>query len=185
LDNKQTIDPIAATRHWLKQVVIGLNLCPFAQKPFVKNQIRFVHFEGSAESDLEELFEREAKLLMEKPPSEIETTLIIHPNCGTDFYTYLDLVDRMQDIIVEQDLEGEVQVASFHPDYQFAGTQKDDLENYTNRSPFPMLHLIREESLEEALEHYENPEQIPANNIKKMNELGLEKILKLLEFPVK
>ena len=172
---------INLTKNWVEQLVIGLNLCPFAKLPFQQNRIRYVVELSKSEEDLFHTFLAEVLLLTEKPASEIETTLIIHPNTLNDFYDYLSFVNTANNKIDEVGLRGTIQLASFHPDYQFAGTNPEDPENYTNRSPSPMLHLIREDSIEKALEHYPNPEMIPERNIETMNRLSLEGIQKLLK----
>ena len=171
---------IDLTKNWLEKLVIGLNLCPFAKLPFNQNRIRYVVESGDKEA-LMQTFLSELALLTEKTDKEVETTLIIHPNVLTDFYDYLDFVAEADEQIDDSGLRGTIQVASFHPDYQFAGTNPEDVENYTNRSPFPMLHLIREDSIEKALEHYPDPEMIPERNIETMKRLGLEGVQQILK----
>ncbi len=163
---------VEETRRWVEHFVVGLNLCPFARTPFRNGRIRYVLYEGEDVVELARLMVREAHWLSLQPASEVETTLLIHPNALPDFYDYLDFLEEAELLIRENGLEGIIQVASFHPDYQFAGTEADAPENYTNRSPYPMLHLLREEILEKALEQIEHPEQIPEENIEKMNRLG-------------
>ncbi len=167
---------IEQTRRWVEHFVVGLNLCPFARHPFRNGLIRYVVYEDSDIVELARLMVKEAHWLSQQPARELETTLIIHPNALLDFYDYLDFLEETTLLIRENGLEGIVQVASFHPQYQFAGTEPDAPENFTNRSPFPMLHLLREELIEQALEHYENPELIPQRNIDRMNKLGAEGI---------
>ena len=171
---------IDLTKNWLEKLVIGLNLCPFAKLPFNQNRIRYVVESGDKEA-LMQTFLSELALLTEKTDKEVETTLIIHPDVLTDFYDYLDFVAEADEQIDDSGLRGTIQVASFHPDYQFAGTNPEDVENYTNRSPFPMLHLIREDSIEKALEHYPDPEMIPERNIETMKRLGLEGVQQILK----
>ncbi len=172
---------IEATKNWLEKVVVGLNLCPFARQPFSTGRVRYVVYEGTDIVQLAIRMIQEAQYLKEHPSAEVETTLLILSNALPDFLDYLDFVAEGEWLIRENGLEGVIQLASFHPDYQFAGTEPEAPENYTNRSPYPMLHLLREESIERVLEHYENPEEIPARNIEKMQELGVEGIRKLLE----
>ena len=174
-------DYLEKTRNWVEKFVIGLNLCPFAKRPFSQGRIRFVLEETDNKELLAQTFVKECLHLVKTPSSELETTLLIHPNILRSFEDYLAFIEVLETIMVELDLEGVLQVASFHPDYQFAGTKEQDPENFTNRSPFPMLHLIREDSISAALEQYENPEVIPEVNIAKMNQLGAEGIRKLLD----
>ncbi len=172
---------IEATRHWVEKIVVGLNLCPFARLPFTTGRIRYVMYEGADVVQLARLMVEEARYLQRIPALEVETTLLILSNALPDFRDYLDFLEEAEWLIRENGLEGIIQVASFHPHYQFAGTSPEAPENYTNRSPFPMLHLLREESVERALERYIDPEKIPERNIKKMQELGVEGVKKLME----
>ena len=170
---------ILKTRRWLANFVIGYNLCPFAKLPFQTNKIRYRVYEGT---DLEQLaldLTDEILLLKAIPASEIETTLFIHPNILNDFYDYNDFLEIADNILLQTGMTGEIQIASFHPDYQFAGTEHADAENFTNRAPFPMLHLIREESVEKARTFYPDIEGIPDRNIEKLRELGTEEILRI------
>ena len=160
------------TTAWIKDFVIQYQLCPFAAQPFQEDRIKYVLFEGS---DVEALVEKtflEALQLKEIDPKEVETTLIIHPIALIDFEDYISTVEQMQEDLEKIGLEGVVQLASFHPDYQFAETQRDDPENFTNRSPYPMIHLLREESVEKVITLYPDTENIPVENIKTMNKLG-------------
>lgn len=163
---------IADTRAWLENVVIGLNLCPFASKPFREDAIRFVCSEAATEQQLLEELQSELLTLDNSPVDVIETTLLIVPNFLQDFFDYNQFLEWGDRLLRREQCEGIVQLASFHPDYCFAGAEPDDAENLTNRSPFPMLHLIREDSLEAALEKYPDSDRIPESNIAKMNELS-------------
>ena len=169
------------TQGWVEKVVVGLNLCPFAAKPHRFGLIRYVVEEGSTTEELSAALLQEARHLLGSSPKAIETTLIIHPNVLLDFLDYNDYLGEAEDLMHEQAWDGLLQLASFHPDYQFAGTAPDEASNYTNRSPYPMLHLLREDSLERALAEYENPESIPERNIERMQALGRPGILKLLK----
>lgn len=174
------INFIQHTKNWIETVVIGLNLCPFAGKPFREDKIRYVL---QATPDLTHLMDKvviEATTLANDQTNDIETTLIIHPDLLNDFYDYLDFVDYVNESLEGLGLEGVIQVASFHPDYQFEGTQASDPENYTNRSPYPMVHLIKEASVSKAVDTYPDIESIPDNNIQTMNDLGIEGIQDLL-----
>jgi len=173
---------ILKTRRWLANFVIGYNLCPFAKLPFQKDKIRYRVFEGE---DLEQLaldLTDEILLLKGMPASEVETTLFIHPNILNDFYDYNDFLEIADNILLQTGMTGELQIASFHPDYQFAGTEHGDAENFTNRSPFPILHLLREESVEKATTFYPDVEEIPERNITQLKALGTEKIRKILNY---
>ncbi len=156
---------------WLDNVVIGLNLCPFAAKPRRLQQVHFDLFQGTKDMDLLEHLHRALIALEEKKPDERETSIIIIENHLKDFDDYNQFLDYADGLLEQEGWLGQFQVASFHPAYQFADTQADDSENLTNRAPFPLLHLIREEQLEMAVEKYSQPELIPENNIKRMAEL--------------
>ncbi|NJN34636.1 MAG: DUF1415 domain-containing protein [Saprospiraceae bacterium] len=174
-------DILQITKNWLNTFVLGLNLCPFARHPLRHGKVRFVVFEGNDLEALTETFVRELAYLDQTPPSVCDTTLIILGEILSDFEDYLDFIE-MSEIVVEQlDLEGVFQVASFHPDYQFEETEPFEAENYTNRSPFPIIHLLRENSVTRAIEAFPEVGDIPARNIETMNNLGLEKIKKMLD----
>ncbi|MEO7478490.1 MAG: DUF1415 domain-containing protein, partial [Lysobacteraceae bacterium] len=145
-------DPIAATRRWLERAVIGLNLCPFAKAVYAKQQVRFVVSDATTTEALLEVLITELLLLRDADPQTIDTTLLIHPHVLTGFLDYNDFLEVADEAVAELDLEGIIQVASFHPDYQFAGTAPDDVSNCSNRSPFPTLHLLREDSITRAVE---------------------------------
>jgi uncharacterized protein len=146
-----TVDPqIAATRDWVERIVVGLNLCPFAKPVLAADRIRFVVTNTHSKDALRAALEDELRTLHAADPNAIETTLLIHPNVLGDFLDYNDFLDVADAAVAALDLEGIIQIASFHPNYQFADAARDAVENYTNRSPFPMLHLLREESVERA-----------------------------------
>lgn len=167
------------TRQWVSQVVIGMGFCPFAAKPFQEDRIRYVVLtDGSLQHLLERVI-REAYHLDEHP--DTETTLILLPDQYPDFLDYLDVLDLAEQLLIDQDYEGIYQIASFHPLYQFADTAPDDPANYTNRSPYPMLHLIREASITRVLEHYPDPESIPERNRALTREKGLVAMMALRE----
>lgn len=164
--------PIETTQLWLQRAVIGLNLCPFAKAVVAKNQVRYVLSEAATpEALLEELGEELARL-RDTPAEEIDTTLIVHPQVLTDFLDYNDFLDLADGLVESMDLEGVLQVASFHPDYQFAGSEPDDIANFTNRSPYPTLHLLREDSVARAVEAFPDPDAIVERNIDRLRELG-------------
>ena len=163
---------IGATRRWLERSVIGLGLCPFAESPYRSQRVRFcVSEERSAAGLLEEL-RSELLHLHGADPRTCETTLLIHPWVLTDFIEFNDFLEVCEAAVVELDLEGELQVASFHPQYQFAGTAPSDIDNFTNRSPHPTLHLLREASVERALAAIADPAEIYRRNVRTLRALG-------------
>lgn len=163
---------VLATRDWLEKAVIGLDLCPFAKAVHLRGQIRYVVSEAETPRDLLEDLAEELQLLAAADPGEVDTTLLIHPRVLADFLDYNDFLGVAEETVAELGLEGEIQVASFHPCYQFAGTAPDDVENYTNRSPYPILHLLREASVERALDAFPEAAQIYEKNIETMRRLG-------------
>ena len=169
----------SAVQRWVEDLVVGLNLCPFAGRELVRNRIRFVVNEATTEERLLKALDGELALLNDN--TAIETTLLIHPRVLQEFPDYNQFLDRADQLLVHMGLEGVYQVASFHPHYQFAGTAADDAENYTNRSPYPVLHILREASLTRSIEDHPDVEEIPARNIEKMNQLGSEKLMALLQ----
>lgn len=163
---------ITQTSQWIEQVVIGLNFCPFAKRVFDKNLIAYqVANNQNIEDDLFSLIILCALL---DQNSELETGFVIYPNHYADFDAYLDFLELANQLLVEQEYEGIYQLASFHPQYCFDETEQNAAENYTNRSPYPMLHLLREQSLEKALEQYNNPDEIPLRNIEVARQKGAE-----------
>jgi hypothetical protein len=165
---------IDATKAWLEKAVIGLNLCPFAKAVHVKDQIRYAVTMAGTTEELQEELTKELQLLDAADPENIDTTLLIHPKVLTDFLDYNDFLDSADETVAQLGLEGIIQVASFHPDYRFADTAPDDIENYTNRSPFPILHLLRETSVERAVAAFPEAEEIFEKNIRTMHRLGHE-----------
>jgi len=163
---------IAATRRWLERSVIGLNLCPFAERVYRDDRVRLCVSEQRSASALLEDLRSELTRLNAADPDCCETTLLIHPWVLADFIEYNDFLEVCEATIVESGLEGELQVASFHPQYQFAGTQPDDIDNYTNRSPYPMLHLLRESSIERAIAALPDADEIYRRNIRTLRNLG-------------
>lgn len=165
---------IADTQAWLHKAVIGLNLCPFAKAVQVKNQIRYVVSGAtSAEALLQDLLQ-ELAFLRDADPATVETTLLIHPGVLADFLDYNDFLDVADAAVEELELDGDIQVASFHPGYQFDGTGPDDIENYSNRSPYPTLHLLRESSIDQAVQAFPDAANIYEANIETLQKLGLE-----------
>jgi len=174
-------DVTAITIAWLERIVIGLNLCPFAKAVHTKNQIRYVVSDGLKSDILLADLKRELKLLIETAPEQVESTLLIFSAALIEFVSYNHFLDLCNLVLGEMDLDGVVQIASFHPKYQFAGTVDEDVTNYTNRSPFPMLHLLREESVTRASEAFPNGDGIYERNIATMNALGKAKMDALME----
>jgi hypothetical protein len=163
---------IAATETWLEKAVIGLNLCPFAKAVHVRKQIRYVVSEADTPEALLSLLMDELQHLSDTDAETVDTTLIIHPNVLGDFEDYNEFLDVADAALEDMDLVGELQVASFHPDYQFADTHPNDIDNYTNRSPYPTLHLLREDSVEKAVEAFPEAAQIFEKNIATLRKLG-------------
>lgn len=162
------------TRHWLERAVIGLNLCPFAKAVHIRRQVRYaVSTATSAEHLYRDLLD-ELQHLHFTPAEETETTLLIHPYVLGEFLDYNDFLDAADSALEELELDGEIQIASFHPAYQFAGTEVDDASNYTNRAPYPILHLLRETSIERAVQAVPDTERIYERNIEVMRRLGRE-----------
>ncbi|MBA5686920.1 DUF1415 domain-containing protein [Rugamonas apoptosis] len=165
---------IAATEQWLEKAVIGLNLCPFAKAVHVKKQVRYVVCDADTPEALLSTLMDELQYLSDADPEAVDTTLLIHPNVLTDFQDYNEFLDVADAALEDMDLAGELQVASFHPQYQFADTAPDDISNYTNRSPYPTLHLLREESVERAVDAFPEASDIFEKNIATLEALGHE-----------
>ncbi len=174
MDRESVIDH---TRRWIASVVIGLNLCPFAQRVFLADRIRYVVSDAEDEAALFQQLATELETLATASIATVETTLLIHPRVLADFLDYHDFVGMGERLIEDLGLEGVIQIAGFHPKYQFADTEPEDVENYTNRSPYPMLHLLREESITAVAGDPEALDAIPQRNIETMRTLGREKIL--------
>jgi len=171
---------IAHTKLWLERAVIGLNLCPFAKAVFIKDQIRYVVSSAQTPEELQADLMAELELLQQADPEAIDTTLLIHPDALRNFLDYNDFLDVADAAVEELELDGEIQVASFHPEYQFAGTDIDDISNYTNRAPYPTLHLLRETSVERAVDAFPDAAQIFDKNMRTLQQLGLDGWRKLL-----
>ena len=165
----------AAIRLWIEKAVIGLELCPFARQVYVRDQVRIVVSEARHLDAFLEQLDDELDLLAETDPAEVDTSLLIHPTLFADFETFNEVVGIAEEAVFEHELDGVLQVASFHPRFQFEGTDEDDIGNYTNRAPFPTLHLIREDSLAKALASFPgDPEAIYKRNIETLEKLGHE-----------
>ncbi|MGQ2924416.1 MAG: DUF1415 domain-containing protein [Hydrogenophaga sp.] len=171
-----TEDPVvSATRHWIEKAVIGLNLCPFARAVYAKNQVRIVVSQARHLDAFLDDLDRELDLLVNTPAEEIDTTLLVHPTLFPDFEVFNDFLNVVDDVVAEHELDGVIQVAPFHPLFQFDGTQPDDVTNATNRAPFPTLHLLRENSVERAVDTAGgDADAIVERNLQTLRELGAD-----------
>ncbi|WP_148861101.1 DUF1415 domain-containing protein [Marinobacter fonticola] len=163
---------IAATRTWLERAVIGLNLCPFARAPYLRSQVHFAASAAVSEEDLLTDLVVEIEALLDKSPEQRDTTLLILTDGLADFASFNAFVAAADALLDALGLEGVLQIASFHPDYQFADTAPDAIENYTNRSPYPILHLLREDSVSRAVDAMQDPDEIYQANIERLRALG-------------
>ncbi len=171
LKNTQAI--VADIQAWMQKAVIGLNLCPFAQAAQAKNQIRYQVSTAVTKEELLRDLLSELKFLVKADAKDVDTTLLIHPQVLSNFLEFNDFLETAEAALFELKLGGVIQIASFHPRYQFAGTEADDISNYTNRSPYPILHLLREESVTRAVDSFPDVESIPEKNIATLKGLGL------------
>jgi hypothetical protein len=169
---EKATEVVKATRRWLEKAVLGLDLCPFAKAVYADDLIRYAVSSADAPDALLADLVDELQALAHADPAEVETTLLIHPGVFDDFLEYNDFLGVAEEAVADLGLEGILQVASFHPRYQFAGTEPDAIENYTNRSPYPLLHILREESIERAVEAYPDATQIYEKNIATLRLLG-------------
>lgn len=163
--------PVEAVQQWLNDIVIGLNLCPFAGKPAAEGRVRYSVSDAEDKQQLLEQLQTELERLDATPAAELETTLLIVPRMLGEFLDFQQFLKRANALLRRGRWDSVYQIASFHPRYQFADTASDDAENLTNRAPYPIVHIIREASIEKALLHYAGAEQIPENNIERMNAL--------------
>ena len=175
------MDPIEDTRRWIERAVIGLNLCPFAKAVVAKGQVRMVLSEARDEAALLAQLGEELLHLRDTPAEVTDTTLIVHPHVLQDFLDYNDFLDAADGLVEELGLDGVLQVASFHPQYQFADSAPDDIANCTNRSPWPTLHLLREDSVSRAVAAFPDPDEIVERNIGTLERLGRDGWEKLLD----
>jgi len=171
---------ISATRRWVETVVVELNLCPFARRELQRDSVRFSVTAAVTTERL--LMDLQTELVLLSKDEEIETSLLIHPKFLQDFDDYNQFLHDSDELLLDMDLDGIFQIASFHPDYQFAGTEQDAVENFSNKSPYPMLHLIRESSVERAIASNPGSDQIPQRNIELLQGLGLVKMRALLQY---
>jgi uncharacterized protein len=178
MDKQAVID---STRRWIRSMVIGLDLCPFARRVFEENKIRYGVTDAADEIALLEDLAGELKALASDAPSIVETTLLIHPHALGNFLDYSDFLGSAESLVKKLGLRGVIQIASFHPDYRFAGTIAGAVENFSNRSPHPMLHLLREDSITRVAADPTELLKIPQRNGQTLRSLGREKILELLD----
>jgi hypothetical protein len=178
MDQPTVID---VTRRWISAMVIGLNLCPFARRVFESDKIRYAVSQASNETQLLADLTRELQNLVASSIDDVETTLLIHPHVFADFLDYNDFLGAAEGQLGALELEGIIQIASFHPAYQFAGTAADGAENFTNRSPYPMLHLLREESFTQLAGDLDDLLDIPERNIATLRSMGRPSILEMLK----
>ncbi|OXI91351.1 peptidase [Burkholderia sp. AU33423] len=165
-------DILAATRHWLARAVIGLNLCPFAKSVYVKEQVRYAISEATTLEDALAELETELRALDAADPQQVDTTLLIFPHAFADFVDYNDALFFADRLVRQLRLDGVLQIASFHPDYRFEGSEPDDIENYTNRAPYPILHLLREDSIARAVDAFPDASAIYEKNQETLRRLG-------------
>lgn len=171
---------VAQTQRWLEDVVIGLDLCPFAARPYAAKNVVYQVCEAAETAGIYQRFLEFLAQFLQADAAQQETVLILVPQGLGAFPRYLEMLSILEDALAEADLAGVVQIASFHPDYCFAGAGSDDPANYTNRSPVPMFHLLREAALSDALARFPNPEQIPIRNVRRLRALGLARVRALL-----
>ncbi len=170
---------IAAVRQWVETLIVGINLCPFAKRELAKNRVRFIVTEATTDDELMTALQAELEFLDSDP--SVETTLLIHPKVLQDFDDYNQFLNFADRFLAQLRMGGVYQIASFHPDYQFSDTNPGDAENYTNRSPYPLLHLLREKSLERAIADYSDTAQISARNIELMNRFGQVRLQAIIQ----
>ncbi len=163
---------IEDTQKWLLQAVVGLNLCPFAKAVVVKDMVRYRVCPSADPADVLALLREELQHLAQADPDKLDTTLLIAPKALPDFLDFNDFLADCYEVLTELELDGVLQVADFHPHYQFGGTDVDDIENFTNRTPYPTLHLLREASIDKAVEAYPDASLIFERNIEVLNQLG-------------
>jgi uncharacterized protein len=175
LDHPQIINDV---HQWVEHLVVGLNLCPFARRELVTNRVHFQVSDATTEEQLLADLQQALSLITDNPA--IETLLLIHPAVLQDFYDYNDFLDYADGLLQQMDLEGVFQIASFHPDYQFQDTEPGDVRNYTNKSPYPMLHILNEASLEQAIANHPDIDSIPECNQALLQSMGIEQVLALL-----
>lgn len=179
MDKKEII---TQTRQWLTDVIVGLNLCPFAKRVVLADSIRLTVSESTTAEKLLENFVAEIELIENTDVEQLETTLLIIPAMLAEFEDYNQFLDLVDDLLLEFNWQGIFQIASFHPHYCFAGASPDDRENLTNQSPYPILHILREDSVEKAIAHYPDIDAVPQRNIKRVEELSSQQKQQLFPY---
>jgi len=169
-------DVVKNTRRWLDQMVVGLNLCPFSSSVIARDQVYYAVCDATTDAQLQQFYLTELQRLLGANENDISTSLLMFTQGLEEFSDYLDLLDWFQNLLEQADLTEHVQLASFHPQYQFEGVAVDDLSNFTNRSPYPTIHLLRQDQMTKALAHVLEPEKIYLDNIKTLNKLGRRQI---------
>jgi hypothetical protein len=165
---------VQAMQRWLERAVIGLNLCPFAKSVHVKGQVHYVVSHATEPQALLQELRRELRALAESDPALRDTTLLMLPHCLHDFLDFNDFLHEADRVLLDLELDGILQIASFHPQFQFAGTAADDITNFTNRAPYPTLHLLRESSIDQAVAAFPEAETIFEKNMQTLEQLGPE-----------
>jgi len=169
----------ARTRRWIEEAVIGLEFCPFAASFYHDDRVRIAISPASAPLEAVDAALEEVDRLLATRPAEVATTLIVYPQGLEDFRSFLDVAETVRGALEQAQAGGLLQVATFHPDYQFAGTEPEELGNYTNRAPYPTLHLLREEDVSRAVDNHPDPESIPADNVERLHEMGRDEVERL------
>ena len=181
-NGRSTIEQVEQQiRAWLDHFVVGLNLCPFARPVVASAALRISICDAKQLQQVAEAFMAELDLIQQSPESDIATTLLVLPNALNDFEEYLSFIENADALIDQMDLTGIIQLASFHPDYQFEAEPSDSVSHFTNRSPYPLIHFLREEMMERVLENVPHPEQIPQRNIQKLEAMGRGAVEQLLQ----
>ncbi|WP_422051627.1 DUF1415 domain-containing protein [Shimia sp.] len=170
---------VKTTRQWLDQMVVGLNLCPFSSSVIARDQVRYAICDATTDADLKQFFVDELQLLLGSNENDVATSLLMFPQGLEEFGDYLTLLDWFQQLLEQADLIEHVQLASFHPHYQFEGVAADDLSHFTNRAPYPTIHLLRQAQMTKVLAHVSDPEKIYLDNIKTLNDLGRKQVEEL------
>lgn len=167
---------VKTTSQWLDDMVVGLNLCPFAANVINRDQLRYAICDATSDADLQQFYLAELQHLLSANEHDVATSLLLFPKALADFDDYLALLDWFEQLLEQAELTEHVQLASFHPQYQFDGVDADDLSHFTNRAPYPIIHLLRQEQVSKVLEHVEDPEKIYQDNIDTLSKLGRQKV---------
>ncbi|WP_283425548.1 DUF1415 domain-containing protein [Shimia sagamensis] len=169
-------DVVTKTRRWLEKMVVGLNLCPFSSSVIARDQVHYAICDATADAQLKQFYVEELNRLLEANENDIATSLLMFTRGLDEFGDYLDLLDWFQQLLEAAELTEHVQLASFHPQYQFEGVAADDLSHFTNRSPYPTIHILRQAQMTKVLAHVSDPEKIYLDNIETLNKLGRQQV---------